>query len=219
MRFIRDGARCVAAMVLAAASFASASVQASAVDTHIISDGTWRSSATGPAGWQSLGFDDSGWSHARAPYPTPSPGIPGSSAQAIWHDPDGTSDGNTGVTTAFFRYTFNLILSADSLPIIGQALISVDDDYAFYVNGTLALLNDDGGYAHLIQFVDFTSLLHNGENVFAIQAVDGAWGNPRDRIAERLLLDATIRSVPEPSSLHLLLAAVASIAVVRRRRS
>jgi hypothetical protein len=201
-----------AALVLLAGS-----AQASVVTTTILSGADWRSSASGPSGWETLAYNDTGWDFARAPYPTGGPGIPGSAAVAIWHDPTGTSDGTTGVTTAFFRYSFDL---GDLTPTLAQARISVDDDYAFYVNGTLALLNNDGGNGNLVQSVNFTSLLHSGKNVLAFQAVDGAWGSPFPRGYERLLFDGTVESVPEPATPSLVgLALAAALALTRQRQT
>jgi hypothetical protein len=197
-------------------SLAQDSAVANPINMNILSDSSWLASDVGASGWQQLGFDDSGWVAARAPYPN-NPGIAGSAAQAIWYDPTSSSNGTTGVTTAFFRRTFNLDIQPDSLPLVGQALLSVDDDYAFYVNGHLALLNNDGGFANLVQFVDFTNLLVNGANVFAIQAVDGAWGSPFNRGFERVAFDAKITTIPEPSMLLIVCIALGAAAVSRVR--
>ena len=154
---------------------------------------TWKSSDTVPEGWETLEFDDSSWAFARAPYFSPTdPGdlIPGTSAQHMWHDPDGTSNGENGPIEAFFRLTFNI--QPGSLPLSAQAQISVDDDYEFYVNGNLVKENKDGGFADQVDVVDFSTELRNGKNVLAIHAVDGGWDNPRDRQFERVLFDATI---------------------------
>ncbi len=189
---------------------------ANPINMNILSDGSWLASDVGAAGWQQLGFDDSGWVAARAPYPN-NPGIAGSAAQPIWYDPTSSSNGTTGVTTAFFRRSFNLDIQPDSLPLIGQALLGVDDDYAFYVNGHLALLNNDGGFADLVQFVDFTNLLVNGTNVFAIEAVDGEWGNAHDRLFERVAFDARITTIPEPSMPLIVGLALGAAAVFRKK--
>ena len=157
----------------------------------IVSDANWKSSAVGPIGWESVDFDDSTWSAARAPYPNindPTDFIPETTAVHMWHDPDNTSNGSTGVTRAFLRVTFNL----DAAPELGQARINVDDDYDFYVNGALADENHDCGYAGSVQDVDITDKLVIGKNVFAFEAIDGCWPNDRDRGGEAVLFDAII---------------------------
>ena len=183
---------------------------AAPIDLNIISGTSWLSSDTLQAGWETIGFDDSSWVSARAPYPNPTSEttlIPGTSAKFMWYDPAGMSDGTTGPNEAFFRYSFDMMLGADSIPLLAQALVNADDDYEFYVNGNLVAENKDGGNAEVVDFVDFTSSLVNGKNLLAIHAVDGGWGNPRDRIYERVLFDGNIStvSVSEPATLLLLL--------------
>lgn len=201
-------------LAAAAALMALTPAQAGVVATNILSGGSWRSSATSPVGWETLSYDDTAWAFARAPYPGGG-GIPGSAAVSIWHDPAGTSNGTNGVTTAFFRYAFDL----DGLtPTFGQARIQVDDDYAFYVNGTLAYLNNDNGFGGSVQTVQFTSLLRSGRNVFAIHAVDGGWSNPRDRGNESFTFDATLQGVAVPATPWLVGLALAAALGTRRRR-
>jgi hypothetical protein len=196
--------------------------QAAPIDRHIVTDGTWRSSASAPVGWQATGFDDSAWTFARAPYP--SPGTPAgvlgepTSAQFIWHDPAGTSNGTQGPNEAFFRYSFALAITPSSLPLLGQALISVDDDYTLWVNGTKVFENHDNGFADKVDFVDFTSALVNGTNTLAIQARDGSWDFPYDRSYERILVDARIGTVPEPLTLAVFGSGLLGLAAARSRR-
>jgi hypothetical protein len=197
------------------------SAQAAPIDRHIVSDGTWRSSATAPVGWQATGFDDSSWAFARAPYPSPSTpaavlGAP-TTANFIWHDPNATSNGTQGPNEAFFRYSFSLAITPSSLPLLGQALISVDDDYTFWVNGTKVFENHDGGFADKVDFVDFTSQLVNGTNTLAIQARDGSWDFPYDRLYERVLVDARVKTVPEPLTLAVFGTGLLGLAACRRR--
>jgi hypothetical protein len=201
---------------------------ASPLNQNIVSDSSWKSSNTFVQGWEQTSFNDTAWSAARAPYPTPSefgPNvvIPGTSAQPIWHDPAGTSDGTTGDNEVFLRKSFTLSMASDSLPLLGQALINVDDDYDFFVNGQLAFSNHDQGTSLVSDFVDFGHFLRNGENVFAIHAVDGAWGHPADRIYERVILDAriatvTIAPVPEPEIYAMLLAGLGRTSFMARRK-
>jgi hypothetical protein len=163
-----------------------------------------------------VAFDDSSWVFARAPYPNLNdpPIIPGTSAVYIWHDPTGTSDGTTGVTRAFFRYKFNLDAVAQS----GQALINVDDDYDFYVNGVLADANHDFGFGDSIQSVDFTDKLVVGKNVFAFEAIDGGWPNAFNRGFESLLFDANITTVPVPAAAWLFGSGLLYLIGIARRK-
>ena len=64
----------------------------------------------------------------------------------------------TGSNEAFFRYTFFLNLQVDSLPLIAQALVQVDDDYDLYVNGILKFQNHDEGFADVVDFRGFYKL-------------------------------------------------------------
>jgi len=120
------------------------------------------------------------------------------SADHIWHDPESKSDGSTGSNEAFFRLKFNLEFPTEvGTPIagVGIARISVDDDYELYINGELVLENKDNGFADVVNKIDFTPYLRNGENILAIHAVDGGWDEPRDRLYERVLFDAYIYSI------------------------
>jgi hypothetical protein len=200
------------------------------INTHIISDGSWRSSDMYYAGWEEVSFNDSGWANARSPYPNPfSPQyhIPGTTANHIWHDPNSTSNGSTGANEIWLRKKFTLNILPDSLPLIGQALISVDDDYEFFVNGHSVLRNDDGTAGNIIfyQFVDFTNYLQPGANVFAIHAADGKLSSPHDQLWEHVVFDGIIKTIstipptiPEPSTLLLLGCGLAGIVGIGRKR-
>ncbi|PTN10006.1 C13 family peptidase [Nitrosomonas aestuarii] len=163
----------------------------------IKSSGVWRSNDVVFPGWETVAFSDDNWPFARSPYPSsahPTDLVPGTNASFMWHDPAATSDGTKGSDVAFFRFSFNLdlrpgtVLSAGA----GTARISADDDYEFYVNGQLVFENKDNGFADKVDTVDFSSHLQDGQNVFAIHAVDGGWGSPFDRLYERVLFDAAI---------------------------
>ena len=158
-------------------------------DIRIVSGDGWRSSEFAADGWNDRNFDLD-WPQARAPYPNPNPPtnlIPDTTAQHMWHDPEGISDGQSGVSPAYFRYKFHYhYASADLMPD-AVAQISVDDDYEFYVNGQLVFVNDDMGNADKVDSVDFTAYLVEGENILAIKAVDTL-----DHY-ERVLFDAQIK--------------------------
>ena len=84
--------------------------------------------------------------------------------------------------------------------------------------------NKDNGFAGIIYETSFGSYLHAGEtNVFAIEAVDGGWSNPRDRSYQDVIFDALISSgpitstVPEPASTVLVIAGLSSLVALRRR--
>jgi len=188
----------------------SSALMATPIDIQITSGDEWRSTDTLVSGWQTLGVDDTSWAQARGDYPfvssaPPQTYIPGTSATYMWHDPNDSSNGANGPNEAFFRYTFELNLTASSLPILGQAFIDADDDFEFFVNGVSVFLDDSGGFTHgPSHFVDFTTHLQNGQNVFGIHAVDGKWIYPQDWGHEWALIDARISSVPEPSTIALL---------------
>ncbi len=172
-----------------------------AATLQVLSGSGWRSSDVLVAGWESPGFDDSGWAYARGAYPNPgSPQdlIPGTLATPMWHDPAATSNGMSGPNSAFFRYAFEL----PSLPVNGLITMSVDDDYRLYVNGSLAFENQDGGNAQIVDHIDVSALLREGSNTLAIMAVDGALAGPYDRLYERVLLDGRISTVDTRLSLN-----------------
>lgn len=162
----------------------------------ILSGPKWLSHDTAVAGWQTVGFDDSDWVAARAPYPNPSlptDFIPGTMANFMWHDPAMTSDGGTGPIRAYFRYPFQLDMPTTTAAVLANIQAAVDDDYDLYVNGTLVFENHAPTAG--IDMIDIVPFLQDGENVIAIEAVDGSWDNPRPRGFEWVLLDADI-SVP-----------------------
>jgi hypothetical protein len=169
----------------------------------ILSDNTWKSWSGSvmelPADWANIGFDDSGWRNAYAPYPylegyppdNPDTGIPGTEAVFMWDYPDYPPiipNGQDGPDEAWFRKTFNLPCDP-SCVVNATVIIAADDDFDFYVNGKLVYHNDDctvwtGPFT--IEPDDIIRELREGENVFAIYANDcfGAW--------EWVLVDATI---------------------------
>jgi len=212
----------LASLLCAAACSALAAPTTTALT--IVSDASWRSSATFAPNWATVGFDDSAWSFARAPYPSITPVatlIGGSAAQMMWHDPTASSNGTTGAIQTWYRRSFTLDLSSDMLPPLGHAIVFADDDFEFFVNGNLVYVDADGGAPAVPHFIDFSPFLVNGHNVLAIHAVDGALSNPYDRLYEYVLVDAVVRTVaavPEPSTVALMLCGFAGVSVAARRR-
>ncbi len=213
---------CLAGLLCAAASGGIAAPTTTAVS--IVSDTSWRSSATFAPNWATVGFDDSAWSFARAPYPSITPVgtlIGGSAAQMMWHDPTASSNGTNGAIQTWYRRSFALDLSSAMLPPLGHAIVFADDDFEFFVNGNLVYADADGGAPSVPHFIDFSPFLVNGNNVLAIHAVDGALSNPYDRLYEYVLVDAVVRTVaavPEPSTVALMLCGFAGVSVAARRR-
>lgn len=196
---------------------------------------------TPPAGWQTLGFDDSSWSGARIAYPAPaSPPIPiplpGDCvgclrAGYIWHDPNRVSNGTNGVESAYFRRTFGMPeLTGAARPFEAILQVVADDDFEVWFNGVNVLTNADFGTANdrgpdYIHTIDVTSLVLLGQtggfatNLLAIHATDGALNNPRDVLYEHLAYQLRIRTVPEPSSLALLMAAALGLGALPKKRA
>lgn len=209
--------------------------QAAFINASIVSGSTWRSTDTAPPGWNAVGFDDSAWRHAYAPYPnnlTTPADIEGgpSAARLMWDWPGtGAPNGRNGPNEAWFRYAFNLAIGPDSLPLLAQALVIADDEFEFFVNGikydfgrsTALDQNMRSNGQPLPLLADFTSLLHNGANVLAIHAANGSLAAPGGRAYEYVFFDGRIASVPEPGTVALLLFGAAGMAgaLGRRRRA
>ncbi len=92
-----------------------------------------------------------------------------SKAQWIW---DKAHTGSTGNFTCFFRKSFRL----EGESISAAALITVDNNYEFYVNGTLvgSDANPAGTGWNEVERFEIGHLLHKGENVLAVKGVN--WG-------------------------------------------
>jgi hypothetical protein len=98
-----------------------------------VSDGSWRVSTSGPAGWADQGFDDSLWlgastygTYGVAPWNSNVAGFPGgSSAEWIW-----TTD-TLNDNEAFFRYE----IGGTSPSPAGEVTVTADNTYEVFVNG------------------------------------------------------------------------------------
>ena len=87
----------------------------------------------------------------------------------IWHEADGAYWSSMDACTRYFRRTFTI----DSISDVTAACIAMtaDDEYDLYVNGILAAQSERVANSwKKAQYVDITSLLKTGENVFAVVA-------------------------------------------------
>ena len=125
-------------------------------------------------GWFETAFlDTSGWgaaqwiggsSTAKAPVELSMNG-----AYWIWHEADGVYWNSMDACTRYFRRTFTI----DSISEVTAACIAMtaDDEYDLYVNGVLASQSERVANSwKKAQYVDITSLLKTGDNVFAVVA-------------------------------------------------
>ena len=92
-----------------------------------------------------------------------------SKAEWIW---DRAHTGNEGNFTCYLRKAFDL----PGKPISGVALMTVDNNYDFYVNGTLVGSdhNPAGTGWAVVERYDIGRLLREGKNVLAVKGV--SWG-------------------------------------------
>lgn len=235
-------AAAVAAFVTAAVQAAPLPVDVPSEFRFISSSGDDRSFGGAPpaVGWQDVGFDDSdaaGWSRARNAYPAPlSPprpipfGDPAEFLQAgyIWHDPSLTSDGTTGVDSAFFRRQFILPQVAGAFfPFEATLQLVADDDFEAWINGVMVISKADFGTMNdrgpdFVFSVDVTDFLRFGDangfgqNVLAVHATDGALRNPVDFGYEHMAYQLRIRTVDEPGSMLMALTLLAAAGIGRR---
>jgi len=154
----------------------------------------WKSFDREVQGWQRPEFDDSGWRSATLYYyPNPNPDEPtrwicGTETLYMW-DFDYTSgegpNGQNGPDNAWFRHTFYLPVGPSQI-VTAQVVLGADDDFDFYVNGTLVFSDWSGQVWGAPYTVDVKPFLVEGKNVFAIHARD-SYG-----FYEWVLFDATI---------------------------
>jgi len=100
------------------------------------------------------------------------PGPRLSKAQWIW---DRAHTGNSGKFSCFFRKSFEL----EGRPSAGIALVTADNNFEFYVNGTLvgSDANPAGTGWNVVEWYEIGHLLQAGKNVLAVKGVNwGQWG-------------------------------------------
>src|SRR3989338_7291068 len=147
-------------------------------EISIKSDGTWKFSRIADFGWTSIDFNDGLWGHVVAPSNgvcgvfEPTPHI----ADPMW-----ASNPVQG-ESIYFRKKFTL--TGPPRGAIIQAVF--DDDGDVYVNGSL-VLHDRSGTVNMTPLEqDVTSLLHEGDNVIALYAIDTATGCQSAQVAVNL---------------------------------
>ncbi|MEE9338043.1 MAG: dockerin type I domain-containing protein [Methylococcaceae bacterium] len=153
------------------------------VQSKILSNSSWKSYDSLQPGWESLGFDDSDWRNAYAPYPflssyPPERWIPNTDAVYMWDWPDaGDPTGKNGPIETWYRKTFNIPVDITYIKN-AIATVAADDDFDFYVNGTLAYADWNGVVWGAPYIIDIKPYLIEGENIFAMYAKDsyGIWG-------------------------------------------
>jgi alpha-L-rhamnosidase len=136
--------------------------------SHLVTDGSWLSSQTGPAGWQDPGFDDSAW-------------VP-----ALVVDPYGSGPWDSSVTTGselLLRKNFAL----GSEPITAARLYVSGLSYPYmYINGKpvsddkLATAFTD--YSKTVDYstYDVTKLVHSSSNEIAVSLGNGFYAGGAD---------------------------------------
>lgn len=149
------------------------------IDTFILSDASWKSFDELQMGWESPGFDDSEWRNAFAPYPfaqvsPPDSIIPDTNAVFMWDYPDYPPvlpDGRDGPRRAWLRKRFNLPAKPENI-VTATLTAGADDDFDFFVNGIQVLSDHDGDVFTAPFTVDIKPYLQDGNNVFAMHAID-----------------------------------------------
>ena len=196
-----------ASLATAALSATLWAIPAQAQQPLLITDASWLVSASAPAAadWNSaVGFNDSSWSAATVLFNV-APFGGGYVADAIW-----SSGQFSQGTEAWGRRVLNIA----QVPMSAMLNGGFDDDGDVYVNGHLVASNHDGMAGNFAP-VDISSYLMAGDNLFAFSATDNAavfgfnhqvW----------LQIDAQTQSVPEPSSIALVLLALGLCFLPRR---
>jgi hypothetical protein len=135
---------------------------------RIVSDGSWRVSATSMPGWETIGFDDSSWDFTVSPAPVACGWV------NCGNDPDVfTMWASDQHQTIYLRKSF--VLASSASVISATIKTTCDDDHDLYVNGTL-VASDWNGSAGPELVTDIEAHLLTGVNVIAVKANDTAGG-------------------------------------------
>jgi hypothetical protein len=137
------------------------------VTQDLVTDTTWKASASASTGWTSANFDDSSWSNAIVQtynWGVVTNYMPSTTAMYIWQG----SNQAPQTFEAYVRRTF--ILSAT--PGTATLYIFVDDGYELYINGTLVRSNAFSWLSGVADSVDIKAYLTSGTNVIAIHGMN-----------------------------------------------
>jgi hypothetical protein len=175
---------------------------------NIVSNESWKCYDSLHSGWETVAFDDSLWRNAYAPYPhapgnPPSDWIPDTTAIYMWDWPNGGIPlGYNGPLDVWCRKTFIL---PNKLPdaMNATAVVAVDDDFDFYVNGNLAYEDWDGTVGTAPFTIDIRPYLVQGKNVLALYGHDAAvyeWA----LIDVKMLIPESIGNVNSDSEINII---------------
>lgn len=179
--------------IIAALAIVTVSASAQVIGT----DSTWKVASTEPnSGWNTTNsFDDSSWANATELY------------QADNHTYIWDAGGLTGgADIIYLRKTFTLDQALESATLT----TSVDDDFEFYINGTLVIADSSGNATSDFTGVNVLPHLTLGTNLLAARAINVT--APNHAFGANL----TATPVPEPSTI--VAAGIGLAALLRRRR-
>jgi hypothetical protein len=146
---------------------------------NIVSNESWKCYDSLQPGWETGSFDDLLWRNAYVPYPhapgnPPSDWIPDTTAIYMWDWPyGGTPLGYDGPIDVWCRKTF-ILPNKPSDAMTATAVVAVDDDFDFYVNGNLAYEDWDNTVSTAPFTFDIKPYLIQGKNVLALYGHDAA---------------------------------------------
>ena len=197
-------------VLLAFALAVGAAATATAAPLIINTDSSWLATNAAPAAtWNTNpSFDTTGWINAyvvNSPVSPPDPCFMG--ASCIWYD-----NQDSATQFAWLRKTFVISDSISAASLFG----GIDDDGDVYVNGTLVFASHDGLAGSFIpQPLDVTAYLVPGLNLIAVAVGDNFGFGQNHLFAAQLQVQT---GAPEPASLLLLVAGLAGLVILRRRK-